>query len=118
MSERRSRAVKLLWFDLLVFVALGLSLTRAVRLEVYRNPAAVLALCLGGCSLLALLKTQASHYVFPAAGFLLMFSVHVFARCLAHRVRFRPTPRVWATAGIAAALLIGGSAVLYQPGAM
>ena len=66
---------KLLWFHGLLVLAAGLSLTGRGR-GVWREAYFQLAAVMGAVSYLALLKTQASHYCFPGAGF---FAINIAA---------------------------------------
>ena len=108
---------KLLWFDVLVVAALAMSLRRGVRERVYSQPDSVLALLMGLLSLLALLKQQASHYVFPGAVFLSIFIADVFKESLPLE-RIRAHRRVLLAVLSALAVLVCGSAWLYNARAL
>lgn len=107
---------KLLWFHALVAAGLALSLRRPLRRALYADPPALLALCMGGASLLALLKTQATHYVFPAAGFLLAFAFRAFELALRSRPGGRARPPAWGAALLLGLLAL--SVLLYKPAAL
>jgi hypothetical protein len=70
---------------------------------------------MGACSLIALLKTQASHYTYPSAGFLMLFSVIVLRHCLVLGRPVRIAPKKLAIAALAVCTLFPISAVLYRP---
>lgn len=105
---------KLLWFDILVVVALAASLRRGVREQVFAHPGSVLALLMGLFSFAALFKQQASHYVFPGAVFFSIFIADVFQKMIP-RDRLRSHPRATLAVVAALAVLAAGSAWLYSP---
>jgi hypothetical protein len=89
-----------------------------IRERTLRNPKALLALLFGACSYLAVLKTQASHYFFPGAPFLMLFAVLVYDEALASSTL---TPQLIRRGGVAACGLFGVlvlSAALYRPDAV
>ncbi len=108
---------KLLWFNLLVTAALIVSVLRGIRNRVYAHPANTLALLMGLCALGALLRQQASHYVFPAAVFLCIFSAATFRSAIPEGT----SSKAWKGAVVAAVLvlaLMAGSLLLYNPRAI
>lgn len=107
--------IKTSFFIVLFAAALvGSAGSKRLRPLVYRNHAAVLALVLGLAAALALLKQQASHYMFPAAGFLAIFIAHVARTWLGeHAVSMRAVGSFAAVAALAATSL-----VLYRPSAL
>jgi hypothetical protein len=109
---------KLLWFIVTVVLALGLSLQPGVRERAYGAAPTRLALSMGLFSCIALLKTQASHYVFPSAGFLMLFSVVVFRACLELGKPFPIAPRKLAIAAIVLGTLLPISGAAYRPDAV
>lgn len=64
---------KLLWFWLLLAFAVTVSSRRQIRKTVYSETEISILIFLAVFSLLSLFRTQASHYVFPAAGFLSIY---------------------------------------------
>jgi hypothetical protein len=105
---------KLLWFNVLVVVALAISLRRGVRERIYSRPVNLLALLMGLCSLVALFKQQASHYVFPGAVFLSIFIADVFHEAAPLR-RLHEHRLATFTALAALIILLVGSVWLYSP---
>ena len=69
---------RLLWFFVLLICALGLSLRREIRQKIYAHDGSVLLLCMGMIPLTLLFKSQAPHYLFPAAALLSGFMAVVF----------------------------------------
>jgi Dolichyl-phosphate-mannose-protein mannosyltransferase len=68
---------KLAWFHIFLLWVLGVTIwQREIRSQALTTPA-VMALCWGFSAMLALLKTQASHYFFPAAVFFCLFMARV-----------------------------------------
>lgn len=106
---------KLIWFVAIVLLGLGLSLQPAVRERTYGRPETRLALLMGLFSCVALLKTQASHYTYPAAGFLMLFSVIVFRACLDLGKPFRVDLRKLAIVAVAVGTLVPISVAAYRP---
>jgi hypothetical protein len=71
-------ATKLLGFHALFTASVLASVTSSrLRRVVYADSGAVLSLSMGLCSGLALVKSQASHFYFPAAAFLAIFTALV-----------------------------------------
>jgi hypothetical protein len=105
---------KLLWFDVLLGVCLVFSLAPRLRRRVYAEPDNLLLLLmgLGGC--LALLKTSASHYVFPGGALLALYCTRVVQLALAGM----PRPRYLIGGAVAALGLLAASAFLYRPSAL
>jgi len=108
-------STKLLWFFALLLIAVALSLTPRKRREIYLNENTMLALLMGAFSLSALLKQQASHYVFPAAGFLSIYMAAVFDACRPKKQVFTP---VLITIAILLAVMLPASVMLYNPRAI
>ena len=108
----RKLYTKLLWFFILLFIASLVASTTALRHTILSNPRVNLVLWMGGVSLLSLLKTQSSHYVFPGAAFLSFFIAQTLY-CWWTRKPTRPAFPAWIPAAAAALLLI--SAWLYSP---
>jgi len=103
---------KLLWFFVLLFGAGLLASTRGLRKALFADSRILLVLWMGGVSLLSLLKTQASHYVFPGAAFLSFFIAQTL--CCWRSLRMGPrTLPAWLPS--AAAVLMIASAWLYSP---
>lgn len=70
---------KLLWFVLVILAASALMFRRRIRNRILPNRRLVLSLLMGLCALGALLKQQASHYVFPGAAMLSIPIAAIFA---------------------------------------
>lgn len=106
---------KLLWLPVLLVITVAVSLRPALRDRVYGSRANVLALLMGLAALAALLKQQASHYVFPGAAFLSIFTAAAWCEVLPRGRRLPP-------AAAAAALVLGAALVasvaLYRPAAL
>jgi hypothetical protein len=66
--------IKLSWFLLLLAVSFGLVWQQPYRKQYQQTPALWLALLMAAFACVAMLKTQASHYFFPAAVF---FALHL-----------------------------------------
>lgn len=107
--------LKLGWFWALLVLSLLLSLHPRVRsafsMSVY--PAASLAL--GLSALLVLSKNQASHYVFPAAGFLCIFMAMTWTAFAETHRRGR---RILMTVALVGGVLAASSLALYRPSAI
>src|SRR5262249_44782918 len=103
---------KLLWFFVLLLGSAVLSARQPIRKLVLHDPRIRLALWMGLMSLLSLLKSQASHFVFPGAAFLSFF----MAQTLYHWWKSKPGRRtvpLWIPA--AAAVAMSASVWLYRP---
>jgi hypothetical protein len=111
-----------LYTKLLVFVVvfaaalIGSCMPRYRRVIWHELPTCA-AFVFGAVSLAALLKTQASHYCFPAAAFLSLFSARVITRAAADVVG-RKNKLLLVGAGAAAVILTGVSVALYRPDAL
>ena len=108
---------KLLFIHLIIIGGILVSLKPGMRSYIYSDDHAVLALCLGAFSYVALLKTQASHYCFPGAAFFCIFVSIVFADALSLLTRaFRLKSWQIGVGSLVAMALIVVSASLYRPG--
>jgi len=107
---------KLLFFVVLFVVAILYSLRPSVRGSVWQSNAMRVAFLFGALSLAALLKTQASHYFYPAAAFLSI----VTARVLSFALEQVTEKQMWRVllAAIATSGMLGASVLLYQPTAV
>jgi hypothetical protein len=105
---------KLLWFHLLVVVALLCSVFVPSRRIVWSNSGVVLAFFMAFASYVALLKTQASHYCFPGAGFFSIFIAAVWLRPQERETRVR-FARSTAIVAAPILLLLTVSALSYRP---
>lgn len=106
---------KLGWFFLLLLLTFALSFHRRVRSVLQMSCYPGIALTLGLAALLALFKNQASHYVFPAAGFLAIFMGIVISAA------FSASPFMKRSAAsflVLAALAVPASVALYRPSAL
>ena len=112
--------IKLSWLLLLLALSVVLVVQRPYRNLYRQTPALWLALLLAAFSCIALLKTQASHYFFPAAVF---FSIHLGFLAdrwlVEYETRRATVPyRLWlAGSGVVGALLLV-SGLLYRPNAL
>lgn len=109
--------VKMGWVWLLIAASFALSLQASMRRLVFGDRHVRLLGLAGITALLPLLKTQASHYAFPGAAFLLLCCVIVWHR-LAEKdaIAARAPGRVrLAAAGLALLCVVSG--VLYRPSA-
>jgi hypothetical protein len=108
---------KLLFIHLIIIGGILVSLRPALRSYIYSDEHAVLALCMGAFSYLALLKTQASHYCFPGAAFFCIFVSIVITKALSLLTRALKL-KSWQVGfgGLAAVALVVMSASLYRPG--
>ncbi|MCX6215533.1 glycosyltransferase family 39 protein [Spirosoma sp.] len=112
--------IKLSWFLLLLAVSIVLMVRQPYRAAYQRTPALWLALLLAGFSCIAMLKTQASHYFFPAAVF---FSVHLgfmadkWLGQYERRYTYVPYRSIFMGVG-AVGILVLISAFLYRPDAI
>jgi hypothetical protein len=108
--------VKLSWVWLLSALSIAMSLRARHRSRVYGDERVVLLVALGGVALIPLWKTQASHYAFPGAAFLLILSTVIFTRIGAPRsLSMRGLGYRW---GIAALATMVASGVAYRPDAV
>jgi hypothetical protein len=110
---------KLLWVHLLILGAVPLLVSKGTRRAAFGHAPTMLSLLFGVCSYLALLKTQASHYFFPGAPFLMLFALHVYDRGIGAEFVSSRSMRLGLTtaaAGVLALLLV--SVVLYRPDAL
>lgn len=110
--------IKLGWLLLLLLVSFVLVWQRPYRDLYRRTPALWLALILAAFASIAMLKTQASHYFFPAAVFLSLHLGYMADQWLKHQQPQRQglPRRLWLGGGVAG-LLIVGSLLLYRPNA-
>jgi hypothetical protein len=107
---------KLLWVWLLVGTALALSLSRAVRAGIYRNQSVRALLLMGTVALYPVVKSQASHFAFPGAACLVVFSAVVIDMWTTRvEARGRRSLSI-AVVSMAVACLVSG--LLYQPSAL
>ena len=110
--------VKLGWLLLLLLVSFVLVWQRPYRQLYQQTPALWLALILAAFASLAILKTQASHYFFPAAVFLSLHLGFMADQWLTHQFPQRQgATRRLVLAGVIAGLLMTGSLLLYRPSA-
>jgi len=107
---------KLLFFVVLFAATLLYSLRSDVRRAMWQSNAVRVAFLFGALSCAALLKTQASHYFYPAATFLSFITAHLLALVLEPMMTKHPG-RMLAAAAVTVALL-GASVALYQPAAL
>ncbi len=110
--------LKLGWLLLLLLVSFVIMWQRPYR-DLYRQtPALWLALLLAAFASIALLKTQASHYFFPAAVFLSLHLSFLTDQWLKHQHSQRQdTPRRLWLGGSVVGLLVVISLLLYRPNA-
>lgn len=109
---------KLSWFLLLLAASVGLLIWPSFRAIYARTPALWLAGLLAVFSCVALLKTQASHYFFPATVFFAIHISFVFDQWLmAQERRVGRLSRQLLLGGGPAAALVVVSVVLYRPDA-
>ncbi len=112
--------IKLSWFLLLLVISFILLLQKTYRTMYQQTPALWLALLLAGFSCIAMLKTQASHYFFPAAVFFalhLSFITDQWFRQYETRHRHLTYRLVLLEGGLVGALLLV-SGLLYRPDAL
>jgi hypothetical protein len=108
---------KLLFIHLIIIGGILLSLRPGLSSYIYSDDHAVLALCMGTSSYLALLKTQASHYCFPGAAFFCVFVSIVIIKALPLSTgSFRLKSWQVGAGGLLAAALVVLSVSLYRPG--
>jgi hypothetical protein len=111
----RKLYTKLLWFFVLLLIAGLLASTYPLRRAIFdKKSRVVLILWMGAVSMLSLIKTQSSHYVFPGAAFLSFFIAETLY-CWWKQNK-RSSLLLWIPAG--AAILVFVSAWLYSPSAM
>jgi hypothetical protein len=105
---------KLLIFDVVFACAIAAAMHPRIRRAVWGDFRTLAVFVFGAVSLLALTKTQASHYCFPGAAFLSLFSARVGA-LVAERAPER-SPRSASTGFVIAAVgLAVASAFAYRP---
>jgi hypothetical protein len=104
---------KLIWFFAALIVASVYSVRGRAAAGFWKDPAMQLAAWMGGVSLCALLKTQASHYVYPAAAVLALLIAKV-AACMVEQTKLRKTAPI-AVAFVLAVSALFGSAYIYRP---
>ena len=110
--------VKLGWFLALLLASVALLSVPKFRAGFAQTPASWLALLLAVFSCASLLKTQASHYFFPAAAFFAVFMAFMLNQWLvAQQQRSRNLTRKLLLGGPVAALLLAVSVGLYRPDA-
>jgi len=107
---------KLLFFVVLFVVTTLYSLHPAIRAQIWRSNAMRTAFLFGALSTAALLKTQASHYFYPAATFLCFVAARVLA--IAFETTLTKHPWRALTFAAVAMTLLGASVWLYQPAAV
>ncbi len=107
---------KLLFFVVLFVVTTLYSLHPAIRARIWQSNSMRTAFLFGAFSTAALLKTQASHYFYPAATFLCFVSARVLA--LAFETTLAKNPWRALTFAAVATVLLGASVWLYQPAAV
>lgn len=103
---------KLLWIHVVVISSLLFLFKKDARHELSSNHATLSAAVFGGCSYIALFKTQASHYAFPGIPFLLFFATRMIS------TQSSLMPKLKGSAYAAAAALAGLviiSGLLYRP---
>jgi hypothetical protein len=94
---------RLLWFFVLLFTAGGVSLRKGIRERLYTDDRYVFLLLMGVFPLALLLKSQAPHYLFPAAGF---FSVFIAITILTFLEAERSRIRILMAMGLALSLSV------------
>lgn len=109
--------VKLGWLLLLLLVSLVLVVQQPYRTAYRQTPALWLALILAAFASIALLKTQASHYFFPAAVFLSLHLGFLADQWLRNQPVRQNVSRRLVLGGSLAGLLVVGSLLLYRPDA-
>ncbi len=105
-------AIKLSWFWTLLVLSLLLSLHPRVRAAFVMSLYPTASLAMGLTALFPPLKNQASHYVFPAAGFLCIFMALTWSAFAEAHPNSR---RVLPAALAAFAILALGSVYFYRP---
>jgi hypothetical protein len=108
---------KLLFFAVIFSAATLGSLLPRYRRAIWGDFATRAAFVFGAVSLLALLKTQSSHYCFPGAAFLCLFSARVAVRAFSGTAASKHA-LLLVTGGVAALALMLVSAWLYRPQAL
>ena len=107
---------KLLFFVVLFAASLAASLLPAVRSALWRSNAMRVAWLFGTLNLFALLKTQASHYFYPAAAFMCISTACVLSSFLERTSEHRRWELlVAATTSLG---LLAASVALYRPDAV
>ncbi len=111
--------IKLGWFLLLLLATIALALLRPYREQYTQTPALWLAMLLGIFSCIALLKTQASHYFFPAAVFFGLHMAFIINGWLVQQgTQTQRLQQRLVLGGGAAGLLVVASLLLYRPNAL
>ena len=104
---------KLLWFVVLALLCMILALRKQLRMKLRSERILLLAGLMGVVSLLSLLKTQSSHYVFPGAAFLcLVFSWTIWMSAVQYSALTLKRTMVAATALTS---LVGIAIFAYSP---
>ncbi|GAB4017812.1 hypothetical protein [Spirosoma koreense] len=110
--------IKLSWLLLLLLISAVLVWQRPYRTLYQKTPALWLVLILAAFASIAMLKTQASHYFFPAAVFLSLHLGFLADQWLSHQFSQRQgTSRGLIIGGVVALLLVITSLLLYRPAA-
>jgi len=110
--------VKLGWFLALLLASVALLTVSRFRAGFVQTPAVWLALLLAVFSCVSLLKTQASHYFFPAAVFFAPFMALMLDQWLmAQQQRTGRLNRNLVVGGTVVTVLLAVSVVLYRPDA-
>lgn len=109
--------IKLGWLLLLLLVSVVLVVQHPYRSAYQKTPALWLALILAAFASIALLKTQASHYFFPAAVFLSLHLGFLADQWLRNQPARQNVSRRLTLGGALAGLLVVGSLLLYRPDA-
>ena len=110
--------IKLGWLLVLLLVSFMLVWQRPYRAIYQRTPGLWLALLLAAFSCIAMLKTQASHYFFPAAVFLSLHLGFLADQWLKHQnLQRQNAPRRLLLGSFLAGLLVVFSLLLYRPAA-
>lgn len=107
---------KLLWVWVVVVTAAVASLGQRVRWTIYRDERSWLLLLMGIWGLLPLLKSQASHFAFPGAAFLLLYAAVVADAWVVGHSTFSHRRLKPVAIGLAAVCLLSGA--IYQPAAI
>ncbi|WP_420151661.1 ArnT family glycosyltransferase [Spirosoma sp.] len=111
--------IKLGWLLLLLLVSFVLVWQRPYRTVYQKTPALWLALLLAAFASIAMLKTQASHYFFPAAVFLCLHLGFITDQWLKNQqLQQQDAPRRLLLSGAVLGLLTVISLVLYRPNAI
>jgi len=108
---------KLLWFSILMPAAFIFSLKASLRKKIYSKPDNIFIILLGFISLVALFKTQASHYAYPGATFLSIFVAVVIDEEIKNRAA-RSKKKIFALVSLFIFLALAVSLYLYRPNAI